>query len=108
MQTQIDFTAKLRDEGIQTAIDHAGLDWSEKAYEVFKEWLSGWPTGYAFMFEGFRFSAEARGLETPPSKRAYGAIAVRAKKDGLIQCSGYGKTTDSSSHKTPAAVWRRI
>lgn len=100
-----------RDEGISRAKDHADAvspGWSEKAYELFKTWLSGWPSGFCFQIEGFRVSAKARGLEDPPTARAFGSLAVRAKKEGLIKSNGQKPTASASAHRCYANEWQKL
>lgn len=107
----IDKARQERDKGIQQAVDHANAvnkEWFEKAYKMFKEWLSGWPSGHEFMIEDFRLSAEIRGLKKPPSARAYGAIAVKAKKENLIVSYETAKTRGKSAHRANANKWIKV
>lgn len=100
-----------RDKGIKHAVDHANAvnkDWFENAYTMFKEWLAGWAPGHEFMIEDFRFSAEIRGLVSPPSARSYGAIAVRAKKENLIISYETAKTRGKSAHRANANKWIKV
>lgn len=102
---------KERDRGMQKAINHANTvnkDWLDKAYKMFKEWLSGWVSGHEFMIEDFRFSAEIKGLERPPSARSYGAIAVKAKKENLIISYETGKTRGKTAHRANANKWIKV
>lgn len=100
-----------RDEGIQKAIDSAerkNPGWSAKAWEMFTDWLSNWPKGFTFQIETFRVSASARGLESPPTARAYGQIAVRARKEGLIKSNGQKPTSGATAHRCYANEWQKI
>lgn len=100
-----------RDEGINKAKDSAERNepgWNERAYEMFKEWLSGWPSGYKFTIEQFRQVAQIRGLSDPPHARAFGSIAVRAKKEGLIKSNGTVKVKNPKSHMANAALWQKV
>lgn len=110
-QLNIDFARANRDEGIATAINHANAvneGWSDKAYAMFKEWLSGWPKGHCFQIETFRVSASARGLPEPPSARSFGYIAVRARKEGLIKSNGQKATSSSTAHRCYANEWEKL
>lgn len=110
LQQQIDFGRKLRDEGIQKAVDHANEvhdRWADEAYEHFKMYLNNHPIGFKFMIEDFR--EYSRGfLPSPPSKRAFGVLAVRAKRDELIKKAGYGQVSNPSAHRANASVWIKL
>ena len=95
----------LRDKGIQKAVDHAEQrvpSWKEKALTLLKEYPQE-----RFMAEEVREWAKSRGLEDPPSKRAWGGVIVKAQKTGLIFHVGYGKVKNPKAHRTPASIWRR-
>lgn len=106
------FTARLqRDKGIQTAINHANsvnTGWSEKAFKMFCEWLAGWQPGYKFTIEQFRQIAQIRGLPDPPHARAFGSLAVRAKKAGLINSNGTVKVRNPKAHCANANQWIKV
>ncbi|UXO94087.1 hypothetical protein Pan5_45 [Pseudanabaena phage Pan5] len=108
-QIEMDFTAaQLRDQGIKRAVEKANKvepGWSDQAYEIFKQFLS--VRYQTFMIEDFRQYAIPMGLPKPPSDRAFGYIAIKAKKEGLIHRVGYGKTNSKTAHKTPAAIWSK-
>jgi hypothetical protein len=116
MQTSAtDLAEKLKEEGIKTAIEHADIEepsWSEKAYQMLEQFLVD-PANPrmkyqdTFLGEEVRQYAFIHGLENPPSKRAWGAIIVKAQKEGLIEFAGYGKTSNPKAHSTPAALWKR-
>jgi len=111
VQLNIDFASIERDKGIKTAKYHADSvvpDWSEKAYETFKEWLRGWASGHKFLIEDFRLSANARGLPDPPSNRAFGFISVRAKKEGLIIFAGTKRVRNVKAHCANASCWQKV
>lgn len=113
MNTQLDiFTAREnRDKGILKAVTHAdkvNTGWSEKAFKMFCEWLAGWQPGYKFTIEQFRQIAQIRGLPDPPHARAFGSLAVRAKKAGLINSNGTVKVRNPKAHCANAACWTKI
>lgn len=112
-QLELDYTkaAEARDAGIDQSISHANEvipGWSERAYNMFREWLSGWPSGFKFMIEDFRVSANARGLDKPPTARAFGNIAVQARKAGLIISNGQKPTTSVTAHRCYANQWQKV
>ena len=98
---------KLRDEGINKAIDHADKKddkWSEKAYKYFLYYLK---SHCEFMAEDVRI-ASAGIIPEPPSKRAWGAIFVKAVKEGLIERKGFRNVKNPKAHLTPATLWEKI
>ena len=100
-----------RDKGINQAVNHANevnTGWSDAAFEMFKEWLKGWPKDFKFTIEQFRQVAQIRGLPDPPSNRAYGGVAVRAKKAGLINSNGTVKVKNPKAHMANAAQWIKL
>lgn len=102
---------EAKDKGIQTAITHANAvvpDWSDKAYAMLVEWLKDWPEGFTFMIEDFRKICQIKKLPDPPTARAFGAIAVRAKIAGLIKSNGQKPTTGISGHGCYANQWMKI
>lgn len=107
MQTQLFTGADLRDKGIKVAITNVNTkvpNWSEIAY--------GFLIGYIrfhreFMAEDCREASKGI-VPEPPSKRAWGAVIVRAKIEGLIKSVGFRNVTNAKAHRTPASVWQRI
>lgn len=100
-----------RDKGIAKAESSANAavpEWAEKAYTMFCDWLSGWASGYCFTIEQFRQVAQIRGLETPPSQRAFGGLAVRAKTAGLIRSNGTVKVKNPKAHCANASLWQKV
>jgi hypothetical protein len=115
MSAQPDFfsveeTAKrakqLRDEGIRQAADHAGDDWKEKAYALFLIFLSEYRFDL-FMTEDARHWCSGK-IDLPPDNRAWGYVAVRAAKAGVIAKHGYAPQRDPKHHKAPGTVWRVV
>lgn len=115
MSAQPDFfsleeTAKrakaLRDEGIRQAADHAGGEWKHAAYALFLQFLADYP-GQLFMTEDARFWSAGK-LDSPPDNRAWGYVAVRAAKAGVIVKHGYAPQRDPKHHKAPGTVWRIV
>lgn len=97
----------LRDAGIEKAITHANEtndNWSERAYRFLLDFIK---TRNVFMCEDVR-AASMRNVPEPPSKRAWGAIILKAAKSGMIIQSGYNKVKNANAHKANAAVWRVV
>lgn len=102
----------LRDVGIQMAVDHAdGVSpgWSQKAFNLFASWLKDKGRGRSFKTEDFRNHCELTDAITkPPSSRAYGSLAVRAAKAGLIKKVGFATVSNPKAHCTPVTLWEVI
>lgn len=112
-QLELDYTkaAEARDAGIDQSISHANEvnpGWSEKAYNMFREWLKGWARGYKFTIEEFRQVAQIMGLPDPPSNRAFGRLAVKAKCAGLIKSNGTVKVKNPRAHCANANQWQKV
>jgi len=97
---------KLRDAGMQQAVDNAESkhpSWGDRALSL----LVKYPKD-EFMAEQVREFAKSRGLPDPPSKRAWGAVIVKAKKMGIIEHMRYDRVSNPKAHRTPASVWRML
>ena len=97
---------KLRDAGIVQSASNADSKverWTDRAYAM----LDAYPTR-TFMTEELREWAELAGLPKPPSNRAWGAVIIRAKKEGRIRAIGFRNTSNPKSHATPATLWEKI
>ena len=110
MAEQLDFMkAEInRDNGMNVAVlnaDDRRTDWAIAAYEHLELFL--YHHQEPFMAEEARVFAEKVGFPEPPSKRAWGAIMIRAKNRGLIEFVCYHKTSNPKANATPAAVWRK-
>lgn len=99
----------LRDAGIQLATDHAESkipDWKNITWELFKEFLQ--TIDEPFMMESFRSHlALIDGYEFPPSGRAYGWIALKAARSGLIKKIGHRNVLNARAHACFAALWMK-
>ena len=88
-------------EMAKLAADKAGEEWKKKALDAFITYAK---THKQFMTEDVRMNSEHVG--NPPDKRAWGHIAVAAKKQGAITKIGFSYSTDAASHPTPMSLWR--
>jgi hypothetical protein len=96
---------RLRDRGILRAIRNANRRchrWQEKALNF----LRNFPEE-EFRTEEVRVWAHVHGLPLPPHPRAWGAVTVRAHKEGLIEFIGYAQVENPRAHRTPAGLWKR-
>lgn len=94
-----------RDYGIQLSLDHAEYrheGWGEQAFRLLEEFVK---TRSEFMCEDFRTFCEVKGLTTPPSKRAFGGIILKAARKGLIRQVRFDHVKNPLAHNANAAVW---
>lgn len=106
-QLNISFARQARDKGIKQAVDHANsvdVGWSEKVYALLKDFVKSYSG--PFQFESFRLSIAGL-VPEPPHKRAFGAIAAKAAREGLIRRVGYAPVKSVNCHRANASVWRR-
>jgi hypothetical protein len=101
-----------RDRGLRQAVDHADEvtpKWSERVWTIFKGWLLSKPAGYFFLIEDFRLWCDIhKKIETPPSKRSFGFLSVRAAKENLIYQKGTAKVKNPTARCANAAVWVKM
>lgn len=97
---------KARDSGIKRAIDHANdvtPTWGDIAYDFLCEWI----LQHDRPFQTCEARWAARGVvPEPPDRRAWGHVATRAVKAGLIVSTGTAPDLDPKSHRSPCNVWR--
>lgn len=83
--------------------DRAQENWSDEALDLFRLYAVQHPEG--FLTEDVRAWADKLGFAPPPDGRAWGYIARRANREGLVKSSGYQKAR--SSNNSPKVLWRR-
>ncbi|HZO54871.1 MAG TPA: hypothetical protein VFB63_19345 [Bryobacteraceae bacterium] len=94
-----------RDEGMRRVENHADSDeqaWTDRAYAFL---LGFAQSGAEFMVEDVR-QAAAGVLPSPPDRRAWGPVALRAARSGQISVVRYEKQKDVKSHRSPKPVWQ--
>jgi hypothetical protein len=108
-QLTFNYTGRdLKERGMNQAETHANQvheKWSEKAYDLFKAFLV--KTSSPFKIEDFREYVKNL-LPAPPSLRAFGGVAMRAAKSGLIKRVGYAKVNNAKAHQANASLWMRV
>lgn len=101
-------THALAIEGAQRAAARASrvhANWSERAYDFLVRWAA--LHDGVFMTEDVRHAAEAADTYLPPpDARAWGAVILRAKREGKLVHAGYAPNKDSTCHGSPKSVWR--
>ena len=98
---------ELRDEGMAAAVAHANQEspnWIDVAFAYLR--------GYALIHKEFmaeEVRAASHGLvPEPPSKRAWGAVFMRAAKENILKRKGFRNVTNPKAHSTPATLWEVI
>lgn len=90
---------------MQRALDSANEkvpSWSDRAFAFLLEFIT---RNDEFLAEDVR--NEAKGIvPDPPSKRAWGGVIVRAKKEGYIVSIGFKQVSNPKAHRTPATLWK--
>lgn len=98
-----------RDKGIEKAITHADEtvdQWSNRAFVFLLKFLNN--HNGPFMAEEVRSYAALMDFELPPSNRAWGAIVLKAVRNGLIERCGIQQVKNKKAHCANAALWRQI
>lgn len=84
--------------------DRTSPGWSVEAREVFLLYARMHRDG--FMTEDVRQWAQKLGMSEPPDNRAWGYVALRLSKDGVIESVGYGRQRSSTCHGSPKTIWK--
>lgn len=98
----------LKEKGMAKALDTANKvipGWGEECYRFFKIWIR--KQRKPFKMESFRESIQGV-ISDPPSLRTFGAIARRAKKEGLIKHIDYTQTENPKSHAANCSLWAKV
>ena len=98
---------RARDAGIKRAADHADdvtPKWGDTAYAFLCDWLLR--RDEPFQTCEARWAADGI-VPDPPDARAWGHVARRAFKAGLIVAIGTAPDLDPKSHRSPCNVWRK-
>lgn len=85
----------------KVAADHAGDEWKDAAFESFKQFAR---MNYEFTTEQVR--AASLHLPPPPDKRAWGFIAKKASKEGIVSAVGPVRAESKTVHGMYVTLWR--
>ena len=94
--------AEARDAGVNAAAANAGQAWQVLAWSALMEYIKRDKLGH-FTCEDVR---EVMGVPEPPDRRAWGAIMLRAARQGLIQRAGFVEHRDRARHCGISILWR--
>jgi hypothetical protein len=78
-------------------------DWTQKAVALFAEYAKKAPS--SFLTEEARQFAESHGLSAPPDGRAWGHVAKKCQRAGVVTSAGFGAA--KSSNGSPKVLWKR-
>ena len=92
-----------RDAAMQQVADNAGPEWILAALAALRRFAEVTPQ---FMTEDAREFATKGGLPAVHDNRAWGPVAIRAIKAGLIERVGYAPS--KTGHMRPMPVWRSL
>lgn len=103
-----DTSRQLAADGMERALDHADEatpGWSDQAVERVRQFAH---IRSEFLGEDVRVWAHAQGLPLPPVACAWGAVMVRAAREGIIERDGYATTRIPPQHSKPAVRWHSL
>jgi hypothetical protein len=92
--------------GIKKAVlagNKAGEVWKQEAYLAFVTYAT---THKFFTVEQVR--KDLSHVSTPPDKRAWGVIALQAKKHNIVKNAGWTRSLEKNKHGIPVALWQSL
>lgn len=95
--------AELRDQGIERAADHAERvreGWKDMAFSAFHEYAK---VNTDFTTEQVRLASPQ--VPEPPDKRAWGHVALRAAREGVVEKIGVVKAVNPKVHCMYVTLW---
>ena len=85
----------------EVAAAHAGEVWGDAAFCEFVAWATTHPT---FTTEDVRYAPTST-VGEPPDRRAWGAVALRAARAGVVKGIGLVRTLHRQSHGRFVTQW---
>lgn len=85
----------------EVAGKHAGMEWNDMAYDAFKAYAV---THATFTTEEVRLANPD--LPKPPDTRAWGQVALRAKRDGVVVGHGWTRANSPAVHGMVVTMWQ--
>lgn len=98
-------TRRRRDEGIERAATNAERhieEWRKRALQYVHDYAE---THQQFAVEDVRVFAETVGFPVPPSRRAWGAVILAARREGWVTHVGFAAVKNPRAHACPRGVW---
>lgn len=105
MQTLFDIPAptplELGHAAAERAADHAGETWKDQAFRAF----------VAYVREHGECTTEqvrqaCPHVPEPPDKRAWGSVALRAARAGVVRSAGWTRASSPTVHGMVVTLWR--
>lgn len=87
----------------EAAGNRAGIEWKNKAYDAFVEYAKNHQT-----FTVEQVISDSFNVPNPPDKRAWGSIAIKAKKNGIVENAGWTRSLNKNKHGIPVALWKSL
>lgn len=94
---------ELGHEKAKQAGDNAGEEWRREAYSAFVKFAKA---NKSFTTEQVRHHFV--NLDVPPDARAWGIIALQAKKNKVVKAIGLTRSIDRSKHGIPVTLWQSL
>jgi hypothetical protein len=85
----------------EVAASNAGDEWKEIAFDAFKQYAR---TNPVFTTEQVRLAAAE--VRPPPDARAWGQVALRAKREGVVDGAGWIRAESPRVHGMVVTLWR--
>ena len=95
---------KIGVEKAKQAMDHASDEWKKNAYDAFVKHAK---THKTFTTEQVRLSSIDK-VGLPPDSRAWGGIALIAKKNSIVVNDGLIHSVDKNKHGIPVTLWKSL
>lgn len=95
---------RLAIEGANRAANHAGDQWKDYAWRALLAFLEN--VRGEFIMEDVRWANPQ--VPEPPDNRAWGQIALRAKRAGLIEKVGNAPAKDKGVHGSIVTLWVKV
>lgn len=85
----------------EVAASNAGDEWKEAAFDAFRRYAR---THNEFTTEQVRLATT--NIVSPPDPRAWGYVALRAKREGVVVSSGWVRANSRTVHGMVVTLWR--
>jgi hypothetical protein len=85
----------------EVAADRAGERWQDEAYEAFRQFAL---RNELFTTETVRSAFPD--MDAPPDSRAWGAVALRAKRNNVVVADGWVRAESRTVHGMVVTAWR--
>jgi hypothetical protein len=87
----------------EVAAENAGAGWQDEAYDAFVRHAN---THETFTTEEVRLANT--NLPCPPDTRAWGAVARRAAREGIVQSVGWTRAKSLKVHGMVVTKWEKV